>query len=147
MYIQELPVIPETSLPATPEPEFKLVIFGGRDFGDHKLADQEFRNLVAILKKSVRPDTHLHIVSGCARGADQIGEWLAQQYRLDVFQYPAQWTRPDGSTDKGAGFARNVEMARIADAGLCFWDGESRGTKHMLDTMQELGKPVRVIHY
>jgi hypothetical protein len=35
-------------------------------------------------------------------------------------------------------------MAQYADALVAVWDGESRGTDHMIGEMQKLGKPVSV---
>ena len=46
---------------------------------------------------------------------------------------PADWDL-DG---KSAGFKRNVKMAEYADALVAFWDGESKGTKHMIETAKE----------
>lgn len=37
---------------------------------------------------------------------------------------------------KGAGFARNRAICYSADRIVAFWDGESRGTKHTVDTAQ-----------
>ena len=42
---------------------------------------------------------------------------------------PADWNK----YGKSAGYKRNEEMANIADAALVIWDGESRGSKHMID--------------
>ena len=46
-----------------------------------------------------------------------------------------------------AGMLRNADMAEQAQALVAFWDGESKGTKHMIDTMVTQGKPVAVIMY
>lgn len=40
---------------------------------------------------------------------------------------------------------RNREMLKTADALVAFWDGRSRGTKHMIDIAKEAGIPVRVV--
>lgn len=39
------------------------------------------------------------------------------------------------------------EMAKVADALIAFWDGESRGTKHMVDLAKEYALPTRIIYY
>lgn len=44
-----------------------------------------------------------------------------------------------------AAFVRNNEMAFFADALLAIWDGKSPGTRHMINAMRELGKPVKVV--
>jgi hypothetical protein len=56
---------------------------------------------------------------------------------------PAQWE----IYGKMAGYLRNLEMAKIADAVVLFWDGKSKGTKHMLDISQDRGLLVRIIYY
>lgn len=38
-------------------------------------------------------------------------------------------------------------MAQNADALVAFWDGQSRGTKHMIDLACKYGLKVRVIKY
>lgn len=35
-------------------------------------------------------------------------------------------------------------MAEYADGLLALWDGESKGTLHMIDCMRRLGKPYEV---
>ena len=34
---------------------------------------------------------------------------------------------------KSAGYKRNQEMANVSTHLIAFWDGKSRGTKHMID--------------
>lgn len=38
-------------------------------------------------------------------------------------------------------------MAEIADALIAFWDGSSKGTKHMIDIAKNKNLLVRVIEY
>lgn len=38
-------------------------------------------------------------------------------------------------------------MAEYADACICFWDGKSKGTKHMIDLATAAGIPLRVVNY
>ena len=58
-----------------------------------------------------------------------------------IKRFPADWE----NLGRGAGYVRNVQMAFYADALIAFWDGESRGTKHMIDIAKEKGLMVRVI--
>ncbi len=69
------------------------------------------------------------VVSGTARGADRLGEIWAQMQGIPVVQFPADWNR----YGKKAGYLRNIEMADHAEALIALWDGESRGTKHMIE--------------
>ena len=68
------------------------------------------------------------VVCGMARGADQLGYDWAKANNIPIAEFPADWKR----YGKQAGMKRNAEMARNADALLAPWDGESRGTEHML---------------
>ena len=42
---------------------------------------------------------------------------------------------------------RYVKMAEYADALVAFWDGKSKGTKHMIETAKEKGLDIRIKHY
>ena len=44
-------------------------------------------------------------------------------------------------------FIRNSEMGAYADAAICFWNGKSAGTKHMIQTMKFQHKPYIVYNY
>lgn len=80
------------------------------------------------------------IVSGCARGVDTLGERWASERAILVSRFRANW----GKFGQAAGLYRNWEMAEYAEGLLALWDGESRGTLHMIDCMRRLGKPYEV---
>lgn len=69
------------------------------------------------------------VVCGMARGVDLLGKEYAEKNGLPVACFPAQWD----AYGKRAGYLRNEEMARNAEALIAVWDGNSRGTKHMID--------------
>ena len=69
------------------------------------------------------------ILSGGARGADQLGEEYARRRGVALSLFPADWDR----FGKKAGYIRNHQMAQRAERLVAFWDGASRGTKHMID--------------
>lgn len=79
------------------------------------------------------------VVCGMAKGPDLVGKKWAEGHNIPVIEYPADW-----SVGKRGGILRNIEMGDAADALLAFWDGKSRGTKHMMDYMEKIGKPVYV---
>ena len=68
------------------------------------------------------------VVSGGARGVDRLGEIFAKEQDIPIRKFI-----PDWNTGKGAGFVRNREMGDYADALIALWDGQSRGTKQMID--------------
>jgi predicted Rossmann-fold nucleotide-binding protein len=113
----------------------KVIVAGGRNFSDYQLLcktlDFYFQNL---------DKDELTIVSGAARGADSLGERYAREKGYKIERYPADWNGPH---KKGAGFARNREMAEVSDALVAFPGGN--GTAHMIRTAKELGLKVRVV--
>ena len=120
-------------------PIYKIIIAGGRDFMDYNLLKEKTNKI--LQEKKV---THkIVIISGCARGADTLGLRYASENTFDVEEYPADWDK----YGKKAGYVRNVEMAENADALIAFWDGKSKGTKHMIDIAKERNLPIRVIRY
>jgi len=68
------------------------------------------------------------IISGGARGADKLGEKYAQRMAIPMTVMYADWDK----YGKRAGYLRNVEMGDAADALIALWDGQSKGTKHMI---------------
>jgi len=80
------------------------------------------------------------IVSGGARGVDDLGEFFAKRRGIPVKRFIPAWH----AHGKRAGFLRNIDMAHYADALIAIWDGKSPGTKHMIETMQALQKPVYI---
>lgn len=83
----------------------------------------------------------VEIVSGTARGADELGERYAKARGYALKQFPADWD----TFGKGAGYRRNSQMADYAEACVVFWDEKSRGTKHMIDLAEKTGLLLRVI--
>lgn len=81
------------------------------------------------------------IVSGCAWGADMAGESYAEDKRLPIKRFPADW----GKHGKRAGYLRNLAMVQYADAVLALWDGTSRGTKLTIELAEKAGKPCKVV--
>ncbi len=82
------------------------------------------------------------VVSGVAEGVDTAGgeEW-AKHHRVPITAFLPDWDLHGRS----AGVIRNLEMAEYADALLAVWDGESRGTAHMVEAMETLWKPVYLV--
>ena len=115
----------------------RVIIAGGRDF---KGNESFMLKLDAQLKHL--PE-EVQIVSGCAKGADTFGEEYAESRGLSVAKFPADWK----NLGRKAGPLRNIQMAEYADAVIAFWDGQSRGTFHMMTEARKRNMPVRVIHY
>lgn len=82
------------------------------------------------------------VVSGGARGVDKIGERFARVNFIAIKQFI-----PDWKAGRQAGILRNVQMAEYADALIAIWDGNSTGTKHMIDIATRKGLKVYVYEY
>ncbi len=116
---------------------FRVIVAGGRDFADYKLLSEMMDEYLSKVTDDI------FIVCGQARGADTLGEQYAKEHGYQVNYFPANWNR----FGKSAGYIRNTEMAKNADALVAFWDGASLGTKHMIATAEQLGLDVRVVRY
>lgn len=113
----------------------KVIIAGSRTFNDYDLLERTIDNLFG--------NQDIEIVSGCANGADKLGERYAKEYGIKVYFFPADWQQHG----KKAGFIRNHEMAMVSQHLVAFWDGESRGTKMMIDLAKKNGLKTDVIIY
>jgi hypothetical protein len=109
----------------------KVIIAGSRNISDYML-------VVNAVKSSGYDITT--VISGCAVGVDRLGELWARTNNIPIIEMPANWNR-DG---KKAGPIRNKEMALVADAAVIIWDGESTGTRNMIDCMIKLKKPYHI---
>lgn len=80
------------------------------------------------------------VVCGLAKGPDLTGKAWAADNKIPVKEFPADWQM----YGKKAGILRNEQMGDYADELLAIWDGKSRGTAHMIQYMEKLGKPTHV---
>jgi hypothetical protein len=96
--------------------------------------------VAAAIAKSGWLNDITEVVSGCATGADTCGEIWAGMAGKQIKKFPADWER----YGKAAGAMRNLEMARYADALIAVWDGESKGTSHMIRVAKDKGLKVYV---
>ena len=116
----------------------KLIIAGSRGFEDF---DSLERSVLVFLKKHRETGEPVEIVSGRARGVDRLGERFAERYGLKIIKMPADWDQ----YGKSAGYRRNSEMAEIATHCIIFWDGRSKGSKHMADLAEKKGLCYEVV--
>jgi hypothetical protein len=120
-----------------------MIIVGSR--GIDSAADYE--RLKAAVMKFPKPD---EIVSGGAKGVDKLGERLAAEFLIPVKQFIPKWQNADGTTNKGAGFIRNGDMAVYASEHdgsvlVAMWDGVSRGTAQMIEVAKTYGLTIEVV--
>lgn len=113
----------------------KIIIAGSRNFNDYNLLKSNCDNLLTQF-------TNIEIVSGTARGADKLGERYAREKGYSIKEFPANW-----NLGKSAGYIRNDEMAKYSDMLIAFWDGTSKGTKHMIDLANKRSLKVEIVNY
>lgn len=115
----------------------RIIIAGSRGFSDY-----EFLHCIMDIS-SFRFDGIDEVVSGGARGADLLGERWANEHDIPIRRFHAQWDK----YGKRAGYLRNKEMAEYATHLVAFWDGKSKGTRHMISLANEAGLVVTVVRY
>lgn len=97
---------------------------------------------------------------GGAQGVDEMAQVWSQDNGVNVETYLPDWrptsTKPTIAkrnadrgipSDKRAGFRRNTRMLDGATHLVAFWDGQSGGTKDMIDKAIEAGLDVRIYTY
>ena len=110
----------------------KLLVAGSRAFTD-------YQKLCQVLA----PERHriAQVLTGGARGADQLGYRWAWKHQVKHQLFRAEWER----FGRSAGMRRNHQMAQAGDMLVAFHVNNSPGTAHMIACMRARGKPVVVI--
>jgi YspA, cpYpsA-related SLOG family len=112
----------------------RVIVCGSRDWED--------RERVELRLSQLPPSPTTTIVHGAALGPDRIAGSFGSLLGMTVEEHPAEWDR----LGKSAGRVRNEKMALLgADLCIAFWDGESKGTKDMIDRCHLHGIPVEII--
>lgn len=110
----------------------KVIIAGGRDYN---FKQSDFGLLDYIFTKWQISE----VVSGGAKGMDLGGEVWAENKKIPVKKFPADWNL----YGKAAGPIRNAEMAAYADGVILFPGG--KGSKNMLETAEEFNLEILVV--
>ena len=108
----------------------RTIIAGSRKITDYKIVLNAIRKSIEI--SGIRPTV---IISGGAKGVDRLGEKFAKEFEFPLELYNAEWDKYGNR----AGFVRNEQMALVADALIAIWDGESKGTMHMINLAKKYG--------
>ena len=108
----------------------KVLVCGGRDYNDvdtlFRILDEYIINGKTMIKT---------IISGHAKGADQMAEMYAQEMGIKTEVYPANWNR----YGKKAGYLRNVQMAEEGKPDLIIAFPGGKGTAMMIKIGKERG--------
>lgn len=149
----------------------RIIIAGSRNFNDYNLLEKHCHIIFNQLAKEgyISPLINesrfeIEIISGKAKeGADALGEEFAKKYKLKVIPFPANWNdlieipckikynKYGKPYNVLAGLNRNEDMAIYAsqDMGvlIAFWDGKSKGTKHMIDMAKKYNLKRFIINF
>ena len=119
----------------------KLIVAGGRNFNDYEKLKSTLDNMVFNFGEVTE------IVSGNAKGADKLGERYAKENNIPIKRFIPDWE----GLGKKAGFVRNRQMGDYAKEHkgmlVAFWDGESKGTKGMIDYAKQIQLNNLVVMY
>lgn len=111
----------------------KVIIAGSRD-------NIEYQDVLSAMGECPWSSEITEVVSGKARGVDTLGEQWAIENNISIKEFPADWKK----FGRSAGIKRNEQMGDYADALVAVWDGESKGTRHMIDYSKNKGLKVFV---
>lgn len=118
---------------------YRIIVAGSRSFDNYKVLKDALDQLFSSL---IEDGEEIFIVSGTARGADQLGERYAKERGFGILRFPADW-----SQGKKAGYLCNVTMSNNAEACVCFWDKVSPGTRHMINIAKRKGLDTVVLDF
>ena len=125
----------------------KVIVAGSRSIIDYNIVYK------AIMEAKIEKITE--IVSGTAKGVDQMGERWAKENNIPIKKFPANWKNleapgavikrgPYGEYNVKAGFDRNKQMAEYAEALICIIQNNSSGSASMIKLAEEHGLQVFV---
>lgn len=86
------------------------------------------------------PKETTEIVSGGAAGVDACAREYAEGHGLCLTEFLPQY----GQYARAAPLKRNLQIIAYADLVLAFWDGQSKGTKYVIDHCKKQGRKIQV---
>ena len=99
------------------------------------------RNIELVNLEEYLPEDVTEIISGGAKGVDSCARAYAREHGIKLTEFLPDYRR----YGRGAPLRRNLTILEHVDLVLAFWDGQSRGTKFVIDNARRMGVEVRVI--
>lgn len=112
----------------------KLAIIGSREFNDYEFLCKSLEPIKSMVQL---------VVSGGAKGADELGERWANENNIPTLIFYADWKKHG----KSAGFIRNIDIIKNCDAVVAYQVNQSKGTQHSLNLAKEHSKKIRVFRF
>jgi hypothetical protein len=109
----------------------RIAVIGSRSFDGERRLCRTLDSLPHVTE----------IVTGDARGANQLAEAYAKHRGIPLRIFAADWRR----WRKGAAERRNRLIVAASDLVVAFWDHESPGTRMELEIAESLSKPIDVV--
>ena len=106
-----------------------------------KIAIIGSRNLVVNNIGDYLPKGVTEIVSGGAKGIDTCARIYAIKNNIKLTEFLPNYNE----FGKRAPLIRNLEIIDYADEVIAFWDGESHGTKFVIDNCKNRNKMVKIL--
>lgn len=118
-----------------------VLVFGSRSLKDYSLVKEKLDYYIG--------DRKVLIISGGAKGADQLGERWAEERGLEVKRFLPNYDQHG----EQAPLIRNQTMAEFVSLdgfAIGFWDGQSGGTYHMWGCLKMNGMKtsrIRIVRF
>ena len=97
------------------------------------------RSLTIDISEFVPDGTNL-IISGGAKGIDTMAEKYADERSIPKLIFKPEYNKYGAS----ATLVRNRSIVEASDIVIAIWDGESSGTKYMIEYAKKVGKPANI---
>ena len=86
------------------------------------------------------PENTTEIVSGGAKGIDTCARKYAISHGIKLTEFLPEYSR----YGRGAPLKRNLQIIIYSDLVIAFWDGQSKGTKNVIENCKKLNVKVDV---
>jgi len=113
----------------------RIAIVGYRDFHDYNFVEKKF---LEVVKNSNLALEDVHIVSGGARGVDEIAQEIARRHGLSITIHYPNWKK----YGKRAAAIRNRKIVDDCDIIIAFPSENSRGTAMTVNMARSAGKKI-----
>ena len=129
----------------------RIIIAGGRDFKDYGYLKRKVVETFGVLSEKgyIRYNngiTEITIVSGKAKGADELGEKFTKEFQSEFIKLSLKEIPANGD-------GLNVEMIKYANKSpilgvlIAFWNGTSKYTESVIDLANKYNMKTFIYNY